>query len=569
MSLRTCLLVAAITTVSLAPCRAELVEQAILVADDSELGDQFGVRVAIDDGIVVAGAWLEDSACPLDVRCNSGAAYVFEFTEDHGWIQAAKLLAPDMAHKAMFGYSVAISGTKAVIGAYNDPEHGTLSGAAYVFERNTPACGEWGFVGKLLPPDPAEFKEFGHAVSIDGDYLAIGAPGDSYLCNEPCLAGSVYIFKKQDGVWEFHEKLTPHDPAEFKIFGKAVDLDGMTLIAAAPRDDEAGFQVGAVYIFERVGDSFEEVEKLLPPTQAIDDEGLIGWWPGGVAVDDNRVLAGSWANTGTCESPTDVGCGATFLFRENIAGFWFFDERFMAVEPTHQGYYGAAAALDGDLQAAGQIGDTFSGFVHLHELEGNTWVDRGEFRPSDFPGGEQSWAFGASVALDDGFLAVGAHLADHSCLENPGCDPGAVYVLGPDGVQPPTVDVCNTTSDPTCIADETGLCLLQDRFRVEVSWTDFKGNSGPGRVVPAGSADSGLFWFFGENNWEMLVKMVDACTLNDRFWFFAAATTNVGYTLTVTDTVTGAAKSYTNALGVASPATTDTEAFATCAGSQS
>ncbi|MCP4658010.1 MAG: hypothetical protein GY856_21585 [bacterium] len=79
-----------------------------------------------------------------------------------------------------------------------------------------------------------------------------------------------------------------------------------------------------------------------------------------------------------------------------------------------------------------------------------------------------------------------------------------------------------------------------------------------------GSDDSGLFWFFDPDNWEMLVKVLDACGLNGRYWVFAAATTNVEYTLRVVDTETDSVVEYHNPLGTASPAITDTSAFATC-----
>ena len=78
------------------------------------------------------------------------------------------------------------------------------------------------------------------------------------------------------------------------------------------------------------------------------------------------------------------------------------------------------------------------------------------------------------------------------------------------------------------------------------------------------SPDSGLFWFFSPNNWEMLVKVLDGCRSNGHYWVFAAATTNVEYTLRVTDTDNGVSKQYFNPLGQASPAITDTSAFATC-----
>ena len=76
--------------------------------------------------------------------------------------------------------------------------------------------------------------------------------------------------------------------------------------------------------------------------------------------------------------------------------------------------------------------------------------------------------------------------------------------------------------------------------------------------------DSGLFWFFDAGNWEMLVKVLDGCAFNNHFWVFSAATTNVGYTLRVIDTETGAVAEYSNPLGTSAAALTDTNAFASC-----
>lgn len=116
----------------------------------------------------------------------------------------------------------------------------------------------------------------------------------------------------------------------------------------------------------------------------------------------------------------------------------------------------------------------------------------------------------------------------------------------------------------TCIADTTHLCLQQGRFRVAVTWQTGNGQSGAGTVVQPAAADSGLFWFFAPDNWEMLVKVLDGCAVNQHIWVFAAATTNVQYTLTVTDTVTGKVSSYQNPAGQAASPVTDTSAFAVC-----
>ncbi|REJ85874.1 MAG: hypothetical protein DWQ30_01585 [Acidobacteria bacterium] len=119
-----------------------------------------------------------------------------------------------------------------------------------------------------------------------------------------------------------------------------------------------------------------------------------------------------------------------------------------------------------------------------------------------------------------------------------------------------------------CLPGPRTLCLGGDdgdRFEVEVDWTDFELDSGPGNAIGlSGSETSGLFWFFDVQNIEMLVKVLDGCGLNNRFWVFFAATTNVEYTLRVTDSETGESETYFNPLGQAAPAVTDTSAFATC-----
>src|SRR5260370_41190303 len=75
------------------------------------------------------------------------------------------------------------------------------------------------------------------------------------------------------------------------------------------------------------------------------------------------------------------------------------------------------------------------------------------------------------------------------------------------------------------------------------------GISGSGQEIPMaplGVTHGGLFWFFSPDNPEMLVKMVNGCGLNSHFWVFTSAGTNVGFTVTVTDTTNGHSVAYTN-----------------------
>ena len=117
----------------------------------------------------------------------------------------------------------------------------------------------------------------------------------------------------------------------------------------------------------------------------------------------------------------------------------------------------------------------------------------------------------------------------------------------------------------TCEPDTETRCLQELRYQVRATWWTKDGGRGPAQVVDAGTNDSGLFWFFDRDNWEILVKVLDGCSTNGHYWVFGAATTDLGYRITVTDTVTGRVRVYRHEPGVPAPAITDSTAFHACA----
>ena len=125
-------------------------------------------------------------------------------------------------------------------------------------------------------------------------------------------------------------------------------------------------------------------------------------------------------------------------------------------------------------------------------------------------------------------------------------------------------DILVRASNPagTCEPDKDTLCLGDSRYRVRARWRTAEGAQGQASVAYAGTNDSGLFWFFDRENWEMLIKVLDGCAVNGNVWVFGASTTDLGYTISVTDTVTGDVKFYRNQAGKPAPAVTDTKAFA-------
>lgn len=118
-----------------------------------------------------------------------------------------------------------------------------------------------------------------------------------------------------------------------------------------------------------------------------------------------------------------------------------------------------------------------------------------------------------------------------------------------------------------CVPSDTALCLQDGRFRVEVAWKDFQGQTGKGHAIPLEKRDdSGLVWFFAPDNIELTVKVLNGCSMpgnagHGSWWVFLSSGSTVEYTVTVTDTATGRKKTYKNALGESAPLIADTSAF--------
>ncbi|HSS75457.1 MAG TPA: LamG domain-containing protein [Thermoanaerobaculia bacterium] len=119
---------------------------------------------------------------------------------------------------------------------------------------------------------------------------------------------------------------------------------------------------------------------------------------------------------------------------------------------------------------------------------------------------------------------------------------------------------------PSCSASTVNQLCLQGRFQITTTFrtaTTPGPSDGAGKVVVAGP-NSGIFWFFSSDNWEVMVKAINACGLNNRYWIYSAATTDRFYRMEVFDTHALRNKIYFNYAGPPAPAVTDSSAFATC-----
>ncbi len=135
-------------------------------------------------------------------------------------------------------------------------------------------------------------------------------------------------------------------------------------------------------------------------------------------------------------------------------------------------------------------------------------------------------------------------------------------VPSPFGVHP---ELESKTNGASCTDTDTAICLGDARFRVRVGWLTPAGNTGVGHAVRL-TADTAYFWFFNPSNVELVVKVLDACGLGERYWVFAGGLTDVAVDLRVEDTLAGGERRYLNTLRDPYQPLQDTSAFACSTG---
>jgi hypothetical protein len=123
---------------------------------------------------------------------------------------------------------------------------------------------------------------------------------------------------------------------------------------------------------------------------------------------------------------------------------------------------------------------------------------------------------------------------------------------------------CGQTSP--CENSAQSACLLSGRFQVNGTFYNATSGKAQSQVQSFGGAraqsDESVFYFFADSsNFELGVKMLDACSLTNTFWVFLGGLTNQGWEINILDTKTGSSKTYTNSLNITSVTTTDTAAF--------
>ncbi|ODR79751.1 hypothetical protein BG842_07990 [Haladaptatus sp. W1] len=364
-----------------------------LAASDGTSPDWFGHSIARSGNTAIIGAQRNN---------DNGAAYVFQF-DGSQWTEKQKLTANDGTAYDSFGASVAVSDDVALIGAPNDDDNGSHSGAAYVFRFD--GC-EWTQEQKLTPCEGASYVWFSTSMGVSDGVALIGAPGDDDNGNH---SGAAYVFQFDGSQWTQEQKLTASDGTEDDNFGRSIAKSSEMAIIGAP-----GNHSGAAYVFQFDGSQWTEKQKLTANDGTADDG--FGF---SVAVSDDVAFISAFG-----DDDNGTNSGSAYVFRFD-GSQWTEKQKLTANDGTADDRFGASVAVSDDVALIGAYygnhsGDG-SGAVYVFRFDGSQWSEMNKLVSNDSTARD---LFGASVAVSDDVALIGAPYDDEN-----GISSGAAYVF--------------------------------------------------------------------------------------------------------------------------------------------
>jgi hypothetical protein len=216
-------------------------QTAKITASDGDDVDTFGRAVDIDATTAIVGSRWDD-----DDGNRSGSAYLFDVSDPANPIETAKITALDAQADDFFGFSVAVSGDLAVVGAIFEDQAGLAAGAAYVFDISDPHNPTQ--TAKITAPDASDNDDLGWSVAIEGTIALISARVAPGVVNN---AGAAYLYDLTDPASPaFLAKLQAADGDANDIFGSAVAISGDRALIGSSADDVPEDAAGSAYLFD-------------------------------------------------------------------------------------------------------------------------------------------------------------------------------------------------------------------------------------------------------------------------------------------------------------------------------
>ena len=379
-------------------------QQQKLTAGNGGGDDRFGFSVAVEGDVALVGAYYEDTR-----GTNAGSAYVFA-RSGSTWKQQQMLTATNAGSYDYFGYAVSMGGNTALVGAHQEDTRGSNAGAAYVFTSSGSA---WKQQKMLVAADGQGGDYFGYSVSMGLDQALVGALYEDARAGN---AGAAYVYYRSGSTWTQQRKLTAHDGANSDYYGIAVAISGDTALSGADLDDDKGTNSGSVY-FHRLC--------LTPDEKKItaSDGYYSDYFGAAVSVHGDTALVGA-----QYDDDKGTNSGSAYVFAR-IGNAWGQQQKLVASDGAAHDYFGYAVSVHGDTALVGAYYDdpksTNSGSAYVFARTGSTWSQQMKLVPSD---GAYYDYFGYAVSVHGNTALVGAYLDDDK-----GTNSGSAYVFARTG----------------------------------------------------------------------------------------------------------------------------------------
>tara|TARA_R110000782_G_scaffold101029_6_gene187481 strand:- start:888 stop:2252 length:1365 start_codon:yes stop_codon:yes gene_type:complete len=381
---------AALGALATTPAVAQPINEHLkLIASDGTAGDLFGQSVAISGTVAIVGAARDD-----DNGHGSGSAYLYDFSDPDNIIET-KLTASDGVGGEGFGFSVAISGTIAIVGAPFDNDNGDESGSAYVYDFTDP---DNIIETKLISPDGlAENDNFGFSVAISETTVIVGSPRGGHSLT--AYAGLAHRFRITSTGISGGLRLAASDPSGNARFGHSVAISGSTALVGASGDGVTGGDPGSVYLF---GGATQVAKLTASDGRAYDH---FGW---SVAIDGTTAIVGARAETRPGSAYLYDVSNPSDIIETKLAASGIYD-------------FGQAVAISGTTALVGSHGFPATGSAYRYDFSDPDAIVRTELVATDRADFD---FFGGALAISGHTAIVTAGLDDDN-----GDDSGSAYLF--------------------------------------------------------------------------------------------------------------------------------------------
>ncbi|GAB4024579.1 hypothetical protein GCM10028809_02090 [Spirosoma gilvum] len=442
------------------------------------------------------------------------------------WGQIKKLVASDRGPNDQFGISVAISGSLIAVGANSDGEDdlggNAISGAgsAYVFNQSQGGADNWGQEQKIVLSDYQVDVNYGYSVAIDGDYAVVGAYKDGIDANsgQPIFsAGSAYVLKRQNGTWTQVKKLVASDRGPNDHFGYSVAISGSLIVVGAHQEDEDASGgntlnlAGSAYIFSQNQggtDNWGQVKKLVASDRGPSDQFGIS-----VAISGSLIVVGAYQEDEDASGGNTVNlAGSAYIFSQNQGGAdnWGQVKKIVASDRSVIAQFGISVAISGSLIVVGAYGDNVSGAAYVFsQSQGGTdnWGQVKKLVASDQAASD---SFGFSVGISGNTIVVGAYAEDEDASgSNTLTGAGSAYVFSQNqGGANNWGQVKKLVASDRAASDSFGFSVgISGNTIVVGAYAEDEDASGSNTLTGAGSAYVFSQNQGGANNWGQVKKL--------------------------------------------------------------